>query len=102
MTPAHDPLGALAARWRASSPAGCPTSTAELEANLLPLVRRVLRGGLTPAAVAGWVRRALPPEQLASPAAEGEAPRLTRLLCAQLLDRCRAAPPAAAETRVGA
>jgi len=101
MTPAHDPLRALAARWQAGNPDSGPRTPAELEANLLPLVRRALRGGPAPPALAGWVRRALPQADLSASRAEQEAPRLTRLLCAHLLGQARA-PAAFAETVVGA
>jgi hypothetical protein len=101
MTPTHDPLRALAARWQAINPDSGPRTRAELEANLLPLVRRALRGGPALPALVGWVRRALPPGELTPAGVEQEAPRLTRLLCAQLLGQCRPAPAAALETIAG-
>jgi hypothetical protein len=100
MTPTQDPLRALAARWQAVNPDTTPRTRAELEANLLPLVRRALRGGPALPDLVGWVRRALSNGELTAPGIEREAPRLTRLLCAQLLGLFRTVPTAA-DTVVG-
>src|SRR5262249_36950971 len=97
MTPAHDPLRALAARWQAINTHSGPATRADGEATPRPLAGRALRGARTLPALAGGVRRALPQAALSAPTAEQEAPRLTRMLCAQLLDQARA-PACDAET----
>ena len=77
-----------------------PPVRAELEERLTPLIRCVLRSGTGAPALVQWVRRTLPHLPAAEP--EQTAPRMARLLCAELFRR--GAPGAArpaAETVVG-
>ncbi len=77
-----------------------PAARTELEERLTPLIRCVLRTGAGVPELVRWVRRTLPNLPPAEP--EQTAPRMARLLCAELF---RAARPGvarpAAETVAG-
>jgi hypothetical protein len=60
-----------------------PSLRAELEERLTPLIRCVLRTGAGVPALVRWVQRTLP--QLPAADAEQTAPRMARLLCAELM-----------------
>jgi hypothetical protein len=72
----------LAVRMR-QAPAAVPTGMrAQLEERLTPLIRCVLRTGAGVPALVQWVQRTLP--HLPSADAEQTAPRMARMLCAEL------------------
>src|SRR5438045_4092375 len=74
-------LQALSAEMR-RGPAARPAARAEMEERLTPLIRCVLRTGAGVPALVRWVRRTLP--HLPSAGPEQTAPRMARLLCAEL------------------
>jgi hypothetical protein len=77
-----------------------PAARAELEERLTPLIRCVLRTGAGVPALVQWVRRTLPNLPPAEP--EQTAPRMARLLCAELFRHARpGAGRPRAETVVG-
>jgi len=77
-------IQALAGRMNPDSQgeSGQPGMRAELEERLTPLIRCVLRTGAGVPALVQWVRRTLP--HLPSASVEQTAPRMARLLCAEL------------------
>jgi hypothetical protein len=76
----------LAVQVRRKSPAP-PGVRAAVEERLTPLIRCVLRTGAGVPELVQWVRRTLP--QLPSGNAESTAPRMARLLCAELFRQGR-------------
>jgi hypothetical protein len=90
-------LQAVTARMRRGQ-AVQPAVRAELEERLAPLIRCVLRTGAGVPALVRWVQRTLPNLPSAEP--EQTAPRMARLLCAELIRQARPSRPAA-ETVVG-
>jgi hypothetical protein len=79
-------MQALAVQVRRKSPA--PSSVrAAVEERLTPLIRCVLRTGAGVPELVQWVRRTLP--QLPSGNADLTAPRMARLLCAELFRQGR-------------
>jgi hypothetical protein len=74
-------LKTLAMRVRQGQ-AAPPGVRDDLEERLTPLIKCVLRTGTGVPALVQWVRRTLP--QLPSASAEQTAPRMARLLCAEL------------------
>jgi hypothetical protein len=89
----------LSARMRRGQTSAQPTVRAEFEQRLTPLIRCVLRTGAGVPALVRWVRRTLPHLPPAEP--EQTAPRMARLLCAELFRPGNAGRPMA-ETVVGA
>jgi hypothetical protein len=71
------------------------TDRTTLEADLVPMIRCVMRTGRGQPAIVAWVKRNLPavaPSSLTDPPADPEwaAPRMARLLCSQMLQKVRA------------
>ena len=106
MNATNDGLRKLFERMRGGVP---PTGQqrAQLEANLTPLVRRVVRTGLGPPALVAWVDQ-VRSTMAASGVGTGLSPEqesgyIGRLLCSTLIDRAEAhaEDAAARETVVG-
>jgi hypothetical protein len=77
------------------------TDCAALEADLVPMIRCVMRTGRGQPGIVAWVKRNLPavaPSGGAGQPADPEwaAPRMARLLCSQMLQKVRAE-----QTRMG-